>query len=224
MPRTVLKGRVRRQLVGKPRWRGGRLQRYRRVGMYNPMPTFTETADFGTFGIAPAGVSVGQLQATLSSIPQINQYAALYNCARILKIKFMIVPQFTQYAPDPSVAATAQSVAVPRFVYSIQDTSSVPPPTNELDVLTDNGCKIRLLNRPFNITCRPAPQLGEAISTGGFAPVTKKKTWLTMNASGLAVPHIGVNYAAVCDSLNTGNPQVLYNVYAKITFQLRDPK
>lgn len=221
-PRTIVKGRVYRRLVSGPP-----LNRFyrRRRAMYNPMPVFTETADFGSQVIPPGSVPfLGQLNCTLNSIPQMGNYRALYNQARILKVQFLLVPNFTEYAQQADVLSPNFSVTVPRMVYAIQDTANAQPPTSELDVLTDNGCKIKHFNKPIKITCRPVASLQQQSTLGGFASVTKRRQWLTTDATGITVPHIGVNYAITQDAKNTANPQAQWNVYAKITFQLRDPK
>lgn len=229
MPTTIVKGRVRRLFApSKPmRVRRRRFARVRR-SLYNPAPVFTETADLGSFqvpvGGATPGLYLGQLQVNLNTIPQIASYQNLYNCARILKVRYIMMPTFNNFGPFQSTMAATQSVSAPRLAYAIQDTSSAPAPVSELDVLSENGSKVRMFTRPVNISHRPVPGLSEGITTGGFAAVTRKRQWITLNAGGLTVPHGSVNYAVTQDNYQIGNPQVQWNVYAKITFQLRDPK
>jgi len=218
-------------VIGRRGFKGGFINRrrfgYRRRGMFNPTPTFTETVDFGTNSMPATGPFLDQFKCRLNSIPQFANYAALYNQARILKVQYLIMPAFTQYAPTSDVTTANQSVSVPRLVYSIQDTANAPQPASELDVLTDNGCKIRLMNKPIKITHRPTPWLAENISlpsTGLIAWSNRKRTWLTTDTIGQAVYHGGVNYSITQDNLARANPQVQWAVYAKITFQLRDPK
>lgn len=207
-----------------------RRRRFARVkrALYNPMPVFTETADLGSFMVPTAGVTpgtyLGQLQVTLSSIPQIGQYANLYNCARIMKVQYLLMPSFNSFGPFQSTMAATQSVSAPRLAYAIQDTSAAPAPVSEIDVLAENGAKVKLFTKPVKISHRPAPGLSEGITTGGFAAVTRRMQWLTLNVGGLGVPHGSVNYCVVQDNYNIGNPQIQWNIYAKITFQLRDPK
>lgn len=220
--RAVRGGRVRkiyRRVGARP------LGRARRMGMYNPSPVFTETADFGSFAVQPStGLFTSQLSCQLNSIPQIANYTALYNQARILKVTYLLMPNYNMFTQGTDVALATLPVSAPRIVYSIQDTSAAPPPVAEIDVLTDNGCKIRQFTKPLKITCRPTPALSEGISTGGFAAVNVKGRFLTLNTNGLTVPHVGVNYAVTQDAWATANPPLQWQVYAKITFQLRDPK
>lgn len=220
-PRTIIKGR--RRVAYNPR----AVIRRRGLGrFYNPRPTFVETLDMGDFQMPTTGPYLGQLQVALNSIPQMASYANLYNQARILKVQYLIMPAFTEFAPD-TVTTGAVSVSCPRVVYSIQDTAGVIGPVSELDVLTDNGSKIRLLNKPLRISHRPVPQLGETTSIApgtGAAWVTKKYQWLKTDAVGQGVLHGSVNYAVTQEVSNKVNPQTAWTIYAKITVQLRDPK
>lgn len=205
------------------------LRRGRRLGIYNPMPTFTEVLPLANVSLQPTGVgtsaqALGIWSITPSQIPQIANYAALYNQIKIKKVKIMVIPQYNSYDPSgPSGAAVNPAVSIPRLTYAVNDTSSLIPPTSELDVLTDNGSKTRMLTRPISITFRPVPSLGESISTGGFAAVNQKNRYLTTNASGLSVPHYGVSYSVWRD-YEVSDPLSCAAVYARVTFTLRDPK
>lgn len=220
-PKTIIKGRVRRRLVG-PRYRARALGRR----FYNPTPTFTETLDMGDFQMPLTGPYLGQLQVALSSVPQMASYANLYNQACIRRVQYIIMPAFTEFAPD-TLTTGLPSVSVPRIVYSIQDTAGAPPPVSEIDVLTDNGCKIKLLNKPLRIAHRPVPFLAEAVSNqpGAAASwVTKRNQWLKTDVVGQGIMHGSVNYSVVQDVANKTNPQTAWTIYAKVTISLRDPK
>lgn len=219
---TILKGRL-RYYRGK-HYRMPARMRGRRA-FYNPAPRFTETAIINQGLVHTGGTPyLSQLNCALNSVPQWTQYAALYNQARILRVQYLLVPNFTNYEQQSSVSSATLSITAPRLVYAVQDTANVAPPTSELDVLTDNGCKIKLFTKPIRIGCRPVPCLQQTSTLGGVASVSKRYQWLTTDAVGSAVPHLGVNYAIVQDQVNAANGQIQWNVYAKITFQLRDPK
>lgn len=206
------------------RYLPSRFARKRRA-TFQPAPRFTETCIINQGLVHSGGVPyLSQLNCALNSIPQWTQYSALYNQARILRVQYLLVPNFTQYEQQGSVLSSTMSVTAPRLVYAIQDTANAQPPVSELDVLTDNGCKIKLFNKPIRIGCRPVPCLQQTSTLGGVASVSKRYQWLTTDATGSAVPHLGVNYAIVQDQVNTASAQIQWNVYAKITFQLRDPK
>jgi len=225
-PTTYLKARAYR----RP---GGRLGRYaparfggKRRSMFVKTPTFTETLDFGNFTMPASGPYLGQLQCSLNSIPQWSNYATLYNQARITRVQYILMPEFNQYGPQADAHAATLSITTPRLVYSIQDTAGVAGPVSELDVLTDNGCKIRQFNRPLKIAHRPVADLGQLATTLASALVftTKKNQWIKTDALGASVSHGAINYAVTQDVQNTSNPQTGWVIYAKITFQLRDPK
>lgn len=222
--RRMLRGRVRKVYRAR---RPLALRRARRRGMFNPMPTFTETADFGPGQVSPVtGNFLGQLTCSLQSIPQVGNYRALYNQARILKATYILIPNYNEFSQGTDVGLTTLPVSAPRIAWAVQDTANVPTPTSELDVLTDNGSKIRQFVKPIKITCRPVASLSEAIMTGigAYAGTNQKAKWLTFDGSGVAVPHVGVNLCVTQDFHNTANPPIGWHVYAKITFQLRDPK
>jgi len=228
MPTTIIKGR-RRYAKGRL---GGlvRPMRFRRKvrSIYNPRPTFTETVDFGTFSMNGVSLYADQLTCTLGSLTQIGNYRALYNQARILRVQYTLMPAFTQYIPNTAgTTAPIQAVSAPRLVYAIQDTPNVAPPASELDVLTDNGSKIRLFTKPLKISHVPVPFLSETSTntTPLLASVTKRYQWLNLNeASALTVTHGAINYTITQANPALANPQQNWAVYAKITFQLRDPK
>lgn len=177
---------------------------------YNKVPSFVETYALVDNISSQAG---GVFGTAFNLIPQSPQYANLYNQYRINWCQYTIVPQWTSY--DPNNAAT---ISAPRIVYSIQDTASdaLALPASEQDVLLDNGCKIRMLDKPLRIKHRPVPQLGMA-TQAGFASVSKKMTWIDMNSPN--VPHGWVNYW-----ITNGGPAVAFRVYVKVSFSLRDPK
>jgi len=196
---------------------------------YNPTPTFTETLDFGTFSLNGTSPFLGQLYVTPSSIPQLANYQALYNQICIRKVKYYLMPAFTSYQPLADTTSANQSVSAPRLTYAIQDTAMVPSPISELDVLTDNGAKIKMFDKPIKITHTPTAWLGEVLSTPSanlFTPVSQKNVWITMGAGavGTSVKHGAINYCVVQDNPALHNTQTQWAIYAKITFSLRDPK
>lgn len=152
-------------------------------------------------------------------------YAALYNQVKIKRVKLMIIPNYNFESANGTGggAPLAPAVSLTRLAYAINNTSGAVPPGVELDVLEDNGCKIVTMERPRYITFRPVPDL--ALSNFSSVPVavSSRNTWVTTNPTGLATVFGGVSYFFTQDYC-TNNPPVLFNVYAKITFALRDPK
>lgn len=79
-------------------------------------------------------------------------------------------------------------------------------PANELDVITDNGCRIKQLTRPFKITFRPKVALG-VIGPGGSTIYAQDRyrQWLpTMDPNAYNAEHFGVDFCASFDVANAG--------------------
>lgn len=194
-----------------------------RLGAPRGTPTFTETLKVSTINGSASGVSAGLLTMALNAIPQVADYTALYNQYCIKSVQFILMPSYDTY-DGTNVPTNPASITAPRLVYAVNDSAQQNTPGTELDVLTDNGCKIRMLDRPVRIRCRPVAQVGMSASTGGFVSETKKTRWLS--TANPEVLHAGVSYA-ISQSISSQLPDPnipLAVVYAKVTFSLRDPK
>lgn len=106
-----------------------------------------------------------------------------------------------------SLANGQFAVQTPRIVYSINDDpNDSANPTNELDVLVDNGCRIKMLARPMKIVFRPKVQLGQ-IGPGGSTVYTqaRHRQWLpTMDPNAQNAEHFGVDWCVSIDVANAG--------------------
>lgn len=207
--------------------RGGR--NIRRMVM-NPQPVFTETwasSPITTSGSTAAGV----FTLTGSSLPQMPDYSKLYRQFRILKCQWILMPRFTSIDPNTqeyNASISVNSTNNGRFVYAINDTAGVSQPGTELEVLTDNGCKIKAAIRtsPIRINHVPVPDLSIAAPSFAFSSyMNKKRTWLNTNATGntgdgLSIPHGGVCYFLTMPSTA---PSTVFDVYCKTTVQFKDP-
>lgn len=204
--------RTTRRATGRP---GSRYPRRRlnivRGPRYNKVPSFVESYAVPDTIPSQAG---GLLATAFNIIPQWQQYASLYNQYRINWVRYMIVPQWDSFDPNNAAVITA-----PRIVYSVQDTAfeAAVPPASENDVLLDNGCKIKMLTRPVKISQVPVPSLGMSNQAGGFASVSKKRTWIDTNSP-------NVNHGYVPYWITNGGPAISFKVYVKVSFSLRDPK
>jgi len=80
-------------------------------------------------------------------------------------------------------------------------------PLTELNVLQDNGCKIRMFTKPVVITIKPKPLI-EQQTTGSLALVntyTKANPWIEFDSFGPNVPHVGIDaYFSANNSLTAG--------------------
>lgn len=179
------------------------------------MPTFTETY-IDTRIQANAG---GQFTTAINKLPQVGQYSGLYNQYKILSVKVMVLPTFTSYGGE-STAGPGHTA--PRFVYAINDTPNTPAPTLESQILTDNGCRILTLDKKRVIRFKPVPE--RTTSTTGVEVREAKSAWLSFAKAGQVDPtHYGVDWYITADNLG-GDTALYFDVYYKVTFQLRDPK
>lgn len=179
------------------------------------MPTFTETyAD--TRIQANAG---GQFTTRINKLPQVGQYSGLYNQYKILSVKVMLLPTYTSFGGE-STAGPGHTA--PRLVYAINNTPNTPAPTLESQILTDNGCRIRTLDKKTVIRFVPAPE--RTTSMNGVEVREAKSAWLSFAKVGQTDPtHWGVDYFITADNLG-GDTPLFFDVYYKVTFMLRDPK
>lgn len=99
-----------------------------------------------------------------------------------------------------------------RFTYSINDTTNdLATPTSELDVLEDNGVKIRQLTRPLKIVFRPKAVLDSTDPTSSalVASQPKYRQWLGFGPDDGAITpadapyHVGVDWVLSCDNTST---------------------
>lgn len=226
MPWTKLKARGGRRLY-KPRRRYVGRRRFLPLmalrPRYNATPTFTETFKMTTLNGSSTGVTAGLLQTCLNYVPQVTDYTALYNQYCIRSVQFILIPSYDSYDSTNGTALPA-GITAPRLVYAINDSAQQPTPTTELDVLTDNGAKIRMLDRPVRIRCRPVAQVGMSASTGGFVSESKRNRWLS--TANPEILHTGVSFAISQTIPSTlADPNIpIATLYAKVTFSLRDPK
>lgn len=197
---------------------------------YNANPTFTETWSAGS--ITTSGSTVGGvLNSSASSIPQMADYSKLFRQFRILRNEWIFVPRATSLDPNTqegNAFSGAPNTNNGRFVYAINDTAGQAAPTTEIEVLTDNGCKILSAVRtaPIRIRHVPVPDLSIGAPSNVFSTyMNKKRTWLNTDAagnggSGTAIPHGAVAYFL---TMPQTNPQTVFDVYCKTTIQFKDP-
>lgn len=211
---------ARRRRVGGQAAARSRLM-YRKKRM-NPVPTFTETYTIPVINTGTTGTAAGLLATAMDQIPQWTDYQALYNQYCIRSAQFIIMPEYDQYDSNNSATATTAAVTAPRLVYAINDSAQQVAPTSEVQVLQDNGAKIRTLDRPIKIRCRPVAQVATTDSNGNPQFETRRSRWLSFQNAGTA--HSGVAWALTQTIPNSVLGLPAMKVYVKVTFSLRDPK
>jgi len=207
-----------------------RLGKMRRAIMFNPQPVFTETFKLGSDDpLRPyyqldsnAG---GVLSVRISQVPQLAQYSALYTKYKILKAKFICLPQFNTSSSDVNTGAYnafsgVNGWGMSRLVTSVQDSPSQVVPLNEDDVLEDNGCKIHSGKSKIVLSCRPVPDLLDANNV----KLNLARKFINFSTGAPDVTHYGIRWWHSLP-VNAGNTtSVPYFVYCKLTFQLADPR
>jgi len=197
---------------------GGRLRR-----ALNPQPVFTETYVKAT--VVPN--SGGVFTFNINELPQLAQYNTLYQKYRILRAALTLVPQYMpaeQNAAEYNAGASTYAHGLGRMAWAINDSPGVTAPAAELNVLQDNGCKIRPVRDMLKMSCRPVPLYEDA---NGIL-ITLKRNWINFQ-TGPSAPadpkHFGISYwysqPALGTTAQTNNDLI---VYCKLTFQLADPR
>jgi hypothetical protein len=214
---------------GKGRRKAGVRRRFNRRAnralMFNPRPIFTESFALpktgGQYALDPN--TGGILAVSMDNMPQLNQYAALYQKYRILKAKFICIPTYNTASADVNSAQPAgglQQVGLSRVVYAVNDSpNQVTIPAAESDVLRDNGCKIACGSPKLVMSCRPVP---DTLDSNGNRTTVRGKylNFVPVNAS-----HYGITWFHSQAVLPPGQGfGVPYLVYCKLTFQLADPR
>lgn len=213
----------------------------RSVGLGNPSPTFVETysksqvvvpATGGGPGINITGGVGGIFSAKITDIPQIAQYQTLYKQYRINWIKVMLLPNYNSTAADANAAQynatqTTGMSGLGRIAYAINDSPQLTVPPNEAAVLSDNGCKIKPLKSKWSCSFKPVPDVASTSGATGNPVFTRQKfrQWFNFITDpahvGDTPEHYGVTYFI---SQPNNGMDVVYNVYYKVSFSLRDPQ
>lgn len=209
---------------GRGRARAGRRKPWymrKRVGRKPVIHTFTETLQASPLPSGGGGI----FSTRFNDLPQAAQYATLWKQFCIRKLEVMIVPKFNSFGVTGNVA---NSYWQPRITYAVNDTPSLLTPATELDVLTDNGCKTKVINnKPLRITCYPKPEFISTDLTGARV-VTRQRKMIWFNTgntdvafSGQNVVHTGIQYFVTGNT--PGAPvEELADVYYKVTISMRD--
>ena len=198
----------------------------RRRMLYNPQPVFTETFKSTTI---QSGLGFS-LVCSMANVPQISQYSNLYQKYRILKAQWILLPSYSggtdenvaEYNQSTLPVGTIPSHGTARVVYAINDSPAQNQPATEDEVLRDNGCKIKFLDKKLVINNRPVP---DAKDSSGIQ-MTLGRKFINFNTTNPDVAHYGV-VGFISQPLTTladpSNKQNIY-VYCKLTFQLADPR
>lgn len=204
---------------------------------------FTETykANSTSIGVDASGVIgivggnqgiAGKFFVSMKDIPQYQQYQSLYNMFKITRVVAIIVPKWNSgdmNTAQYNLANSAPAWEVPRMAYAINDnTNDLLAPTSELEVLEDNGAKIRRLTDPFKIKFHPRVAIdgvNPANTSQGVAIQYPRKPWVGFDGIGTTLLHTGVDWYISCDNTATSaNFLDVADVYFKVSFVCKDPR
>lgn len=231
----VRASRPRRLKVARPGYMGRRrrLARIRRRVLSN-QPTFVETYNKAADNVfVQCGGTAGKLfKVRIQDIPQVAQYANLYTQYRINWVKVMLVPQYNTQSSDFNAATYNQSMpsasaGMARIVYSIQDSPGQTDPTSELEVLEDNGCKIKPMGKMWSCSFKPVADVTINNGSGGVIPVRQKyKQWFNFDTATPANNpyHEGVKAFITLPGTTSDTAGISWTAYYKVSFTLRDPQ
>lgn len=209
----------------------------------NQSQVFTETVKFGSPGLQPDGTlrvsypdqfTAGKFQFQMNYLDftTLNAQSALQQMYKILKVTAIVVPKWNSQdsnVGELTAAASRPVVEAPRITYAINDsTNDLLPPTNELDVLQDNGAKIRKLTKPLKIKFRPRAAL-DAVNptnpTHNVAYQFNMQPWIGFDGDGVLIPHVGVDWVvSQGNTLGADQFSNIADVYQKVTFVCKDPR
>lgn len=118
-------------------------------------------------------------------------------------------------------AGAMQNAGLSRIVFAINDSpNQITLPPSETAVLENNGCKIVCGSPKLVMSCRPVPDTNDAAGN----KMTFRNKYLNFSST-LNVAHYGITWwhsqPVLPGGVGFGIP---YLVYAKLTFQLSDPR
>lgn len=223
--------RVRRARKLRPR---RKLAVVRPLRASNPQPIFTEMYELTSaagpgYQVLPNTGNV--FRFNIDHIPQLAQYANLYQKYRILRASILVLPEYSlseQNQAEENSAQSRSSFGQSRMALAVNTSPAVPAPATELDVLKDNGAFVRSLTpNGIRASCRPVPNVSVDSNQAGVGAqsITLRKKFLNLAAQNGNIDHYGISWwltqlGAVAASA-TKNIGI---VYVKLTFQLSDPR
>lgn len=230
MPRGVYARKPRAKKSAPRRRAVTRMPRAISRRVFNPAPVFTESFQLKDSSGNPRFLRSNAgflLTMKMSDITQRVQYSGLYQKYKILKVKWLLLPQYSAGSSDANAVSYNNSQGQPwsadaRVVYVVNDTPAQVTPASETIVLQDNGCRIRQVKGKLSIAHKPVPDLQAG---NGVFETFKNTPFINFdNVSGVDPSHYGVA-GWITQTVNGAHPSEQgYFVYCKCTFQLRDPR
>lgn len=224
-------GHGRRRRAIAMRYRGRvRAAGIRRV-VYNAQPSFVETLQAAPLTTNQGGI----FTVSFNSIPEHAQYTALYKQFRINSLEVIVVPRFNafegnQFQSNVTGPPIAPGISMPRICFAVNNSAGETLPTSELQVLEDNGCRIKMLTGSKVLKMKTtAPVANVGVSDYGAAiPHTvaenKPGRWLDID-SAVDIQHYGISYWVTGGfGPSGGGLAYIADVFYKVSFTLKDPR
>lgn len=200
---------------------------------FNPRPVFTETIRLGLVNNPGSAYQMnaqtgGLLQVQMDMLPQLVQYSNLYTKYRILKVQYLCLATWNTSAGDINLAESNSTAGLNtygqgRVVHVNQESPGQNlPPLNEAEVLQCNGAKIVPGKQMFKITTRPVPNMIDSIGNQVTKPRSQFLNFAT--APALNVIHGTTKWWYTLPVSGGLTLDPFFAVYAKVTFQLADPR
>lgn len=190
--------------------------------------TFEETFQASAITVGPSGVG-GQFMVKLSDLPLNTSYRNIFDLFCIEEFTVSIVPQFN-VAELNSVLDNPSSpwAGMGHIVYAVNKSPGVSAPTSKGEVMSEDDCKVRTLDKLMKIRVRsPKPLLPAYVGATGVYTEQKGKQWMSMgngsySGDGTGVNHYGVNYWVECPIASGATCN--YNVYYKVRFSCKEQR
>lgn len=214
----------------KPRRKAGRGLRLPRAPRRSRGVTqlFSETTGLGDISVPVGATGQGfNWVFKMADLPQLSQYQNLYQQFQLRKVELILIPRIT--STDGSVAVSSTNTLYNgRIAYAVQDSPEYTVPTNEVNVLMMNGCRITGTNHVTKIWCKPKPVLAQTdtLNSGNLvATSTRVNPFINFDGHGSDVLHAGISaYITINGALSGSSSIVVYDMYAKYQFVCRDPR
>jgi hypothetical protein len=202
----------------------------------NPRPIFTEMYELTNQAPGAPGYQMypntgAVFRFNMDHIPQLAQYSALYQKYRILKAKLLILPEYSlaeQNQAEENSSQSRSSFGQSRVAFAVNTSPAVPAPATELDVLKDNGARVRSLTpNGIRMSCSPVPNVSVDSNQAGVGnqSITFRKKFLNLAAQNGNIDHYGISWwLSQIGPVPASSTKNLGVVYVKLTFQLADPR
>lgn len=156
-------------------------------------------------------VQTEEYSPSLSDLPQVATFQALYDQYRITKVTIRIIPQMT--------VSTGPLVFPNLFYYTVLDYNDSATLSSTNQANQHNSCRTTPWMKPFSRTFRPYVVQNTTDSTPTAYVLTKPSPWIATVNPGIA--HLGMKF--ITDN-NSGSGDFKWNVRITFVVQFKNVK